>query len=134
MNTKASLKLLSEEHIMYDIIEPSALGTDRTPRKLEDYEALILGDVSNMDDRLVSVIDNYVKNGGKILTTGFTSTNDPLGKPMNRIRLESLGVDPSFETFQRTKSTYLKISPDDKAVSGKSQFKDFSIMMMYSNF
>ena len=128
------IKLLSEEHIMYDIIEPSALGTGRTPRTLQDYEALILGDVSNMDDHLVSLIDDYVKGGGKILATGFTSTNDALGKPLNRVRLQSLGVEPSFETFQRAKSTYLKIADTDKAALGQSGFKDFSIMMLYSNF
>jgi hypothetical protein len=128
------IKLLSEEHIMYDIIEPTALGTDRTPRKLEEYEALILGNVSNMDDRLVSVIDNYVKNGGKIFATGFTSINDALGKPLNRIRLQSLGVEPGFETFTKSKSTYLKISSNDKASLGQNEFKDFSIMMLYSNF
>src|SRR5215210_5463588 len=107
------IKLLSEEHIMYDIIEPSVLGTERTPRKPEEYEALILGDVSSMDDRLISVIDNYVKSGGKLLTTGFTSTNDVSGKHLNRIRLQCLGVEPSFETFQKTKSTYLKVSEKD---------------------
>ncbi|MBD0279761.1 MAG: beta-galactosidase trimerization domain-containing protein, partial [Flavisolibacter sp.] len=128
------IKLLTEEHIMYDIIEPSALGTDRTPRKLQDYDALILPDVSNMDDRLISVIDSYVKNGGKILATGFTSTKDALGRPMNSIRLQSLGVVPSFETFKRAKSTYLKVSDNDKASLGQKEFKDFSIMMMYSDF
>jgi hypothetical protein len=128
------IKMLSEEHIMYDIIDPPAIGTDRMPRKLEEYEALILGDVSNMDDRLISIIDTYVKNGGKILSTGFTSTKDALGKPMNSIRLQSLGVNPSYETFQRAKSTYLKVSDSDKASLGQKEFKDFSIMMMYSDF
>jgi len=128
------IKLLSEEHIMYDIIEPSALGTNRTPRRLEDYEALILGNITNMDDRLVAVIDNYVKNGGKILATGFTSTKDISGKPMNSIRLQSLGVDAPFETFNREKSTYLKISENDKISVGPQEFKDFSIMMLYSDF
>lgn len=128
------IKLLSEEHILYDVVEPSALGTNRTPRRLEDYEALILGDVSNMDDQLISLIDNYVENGGKILATGFTSTKDISGKPTNRIRLHSLGVEAAFETFERTKSTYLKISENDKLSLGQQKFKDFSIMMLYSDF
>lgn len=128
------IKLLSEEHTMYDIIDPSAIGTERLPRKLEDYEALILGDVSNMDEGLINNIDSYVQNGGKILATGFTSTKDALGKPLNSIRLKSLGVLPSFETFHRAKSTYLKVSDSDKASLGKQSFKDFSIMMMYSDF
>ena len=128
------IKLLSEEHIMYDIIEPSAIGTSRIPRKLEDYEALILGDVSNMDETLIAAIDAYVKNGGKILATGFTSTKDIAGNPMSNVRLQCLGVEPSYETFQRAKSTYLKISDNDKYVLGKKEFKDFSIMMQYSDF
>lgn len=128
------IKLLSEEHIMYDIIEPSALGTERTPRQLEEYEALILGDVSNMDDRLIALIDDYVKKGGKVLATGFTSTKDALGKPLNRITLQSLGVEPRFEEFERAKSTYLKISDNDKAALGQKEFKDFSLMMQYSDF
>jgi hypothetical protein len=128
------IKLLTEEHMMYDIIDPSAIGTERIPRKLQDYEALILGDVSNMDDRLIAAIDTYVQNGGKILSTGFTSTKDALGKPLNRVRLQSLGVAPAFETFQRAKSTYLKVSDQDKASLGQKEFKDFSIMMQYSDF
>lgn len=128
------IKLLTEEHIMYDIIEPSALGTDRTPRKLQEYDALILGDVSTMDDRLISLIDNYVTNGGKILSTGFTSTKDALGESTNTIRLQSLGVNSSYETFNREKSTYLKVSDNDKASLGPNEFKDFNIMMMYSDF
>ncbi len=128
------IKLLTEEHILYDIIEPSVLGTNRTPRKLEEYDVLILGDVSNMDERLIGVIDTYVKNGGRILATGFTATKDLAGKPMNSIRLQSLGVDPAYENFQRAKSTYLKIAAADKAVLGQQAFNDFSIMMLYSDF
>ena len=128
------IKLLTEEHIMYDIIEPSALLTDRTPRRLQGYEAIILPDLSSMDDRLVTLIDSYVKNGGKVLATGSTSTRDPLGKSTNTIRLQSLGVMPDYETFPQSKSTYLKISESDKESLGRNEFKDFSIMMMYSDF
>jgi len=127
------IKLLSEEHIPYDIIEPSVIGTGRMPRQLQEYEALILGDVTNMDDSLVAAIDQYVKNGGKILATGFTSTKNAKGDS-TAIRLQSLGVQPSYNTFRRAKSTYLKISAQDKDALGEKEFKDFSIMMMYSNF
>ncbi len=128
------IKLLSEEHIMYDIIEPSAIGTERLPRKLQDYEALILGDVEDMDERLLTAIDGYVKAGGKILATGFTSTRDLLGTPLNKIRLQSLGVEPAFDRFKRTQSTYLKIAATDKTALGQNEFRDFSIMMLYSDF
>ncbi|MGZ5134700.1 MAG: hypothetical protein ACXWCG_06110, partial [Flavitalea sp.] len=123
-----------EEHIMYDIIEPSALGTDRMPRRLKDYEALILGDVTHMDDRLVSVIDQYVEDGGKLIATGFASTKDGSGKPLDKIRLQSLGVMPEYGLFKQSRSTYLKVSPADKADLGQNDFRDFSLVMMYSDF
>lgn len=128
------IKILSEEHIMYDIIEPSALGTDRMPRSLQEYEALILGDVTNMDDRLISAIDQYVQNGGKVIATGFTSTKDLSGKSLDKIRLQSLGVTPDYELFKQSRSTYLKIAPADKAALGPNDFRDFSLLMMYSDF
>jgi len=128
------IKLLTEEHILFDVIEPAAIGSGRMPRQLEDYEALILGDVSSMDARLVAAIDQYVRDGGKLLSTGFTSTSDELGKPSNTIRLQSLGVQPGFELFKQSKSTYLKVADKDKAALGQEAFRDFSIMMMYSDF
>jgi hypothetical protein len=128
------IKLLSEEHIMFDVLETEAVGSARAPRKLQEYDALILGDVTDMDEEFISVIDNYVKNGGKILATGFTSTKDKIGALTNRIRLESLGVMPAYNLFQKTKSTYLKISADDKSALGKKEYEDFDLMMIYSDF
>ncbi|MCW3105852.1 MAG: Beta-galactosidase, partial [Segetibacter sp.] len=128
------IKLLSEEHIMFDIIEPSAVGSTRSPKKLEEYDALILGDVTDMNDQFISVIDNYVKNGGKLLSTGFSSTKDGIGNPTNKIRLESLGVMPGYETFKQAKSTYLKVAKNDKAVLGQKEFEDFDLVMMYGDF
>jgi hypothetical protein len=53
---------------------------------------------------------------------------------MNRIGLQSLGVKPSFKIRARAKSTYLKVSPADKKQLGEDLFRDFSLMMMYSDF
>jgi hypothetical protein len=128
------IKILTEEHIMFDVMEPNMLGSSRNPRKLEDYSAIVLGDVRNMSDSAVAKMDAYVQQGGKLIVTGFTSTNDETGKPLNAIRLKSLGVSPKFEKFDRAQSTYLKISDSDKAVLGAEEFKDFSIMMVYSDF
>jgi hypothetical protein len=128
------MKLLSEEHIMYDVILASEIGSEKTPRKIQDYDALILDDISNMSDNLVTLLDNYVQNGGRLLVTGGTSTNDDSGKPMNRIRLKSLGVQPEYEVFPQSQSTFLKVSEKDKQALGQNEFKDFSLMMMYSKF
>ncbi len=128
------IKLLSEEHIMYDIIIPDQLGSSRAPRQPGDYELIILGDVENMSDDLVSLLDNYVEGGGKLLVTGATSAKDGTGNPLNRIRLKSLGVEPEFEVFSRAQATYLKVSDNDKQALGQEDFEDFSLMMMNSGF
>jgi len=128
------MKLLSEEHIMYDLIIPSLLGSDRTPRKPEDYDLIILDDIANMSDELIAIIDNYAEKGGKLLVTGATSTNDERGKPLNRIRLKSLGVKPEFMVFPQAEATYLKVSATDKQAFGQKEFNDFTLMMMNSTF
>jgi hypothetical protein len=128
------MKLLSEEHIMYDVILASEIGSDNAPRKLQDYDVLILDDIANMSDNLVTLLDNYVQNGGKLLVTGGTSTNDNNGKPLNAVRLKSLGVQPEYEVFPQSQSTFLKVSEKDKEALGQKEFKDFTLMMMYSKF
>ena len=128
------MKLLSEEHIMYDVILASEIGSDRAPRKIQDYKVLILDDISDMSESLITLVDNYVQNGGKLLVTGGTSTNDGNGKPMNVIRLKSLGVQPEYEVFPQSQSTFLKVSENDKLALGQKEFKDFTLMMMYSKF
>ena len=128
------MKLLIEEHIMFDLIRTSAVGSVDAPRKLEEYDALILSDVVDMDDNFISIIDIYVKNGGKLLATGFPGINDAIGTPMNKIRLQSPGVMPDYEMFPRTQSTYLKVMENDLSALGKNEFKDFSLIMMYSGF
>jgi hypothetical protein len=53
---------------------------------------------------------------------------------MNTIRLHSLGVRPEYEHFKQARSTYLKVSERDKTALGPAEFKDFTIMMIYSDF
>jgi hypothetical protein len=131
---RGMIKLLSEEHIMYDIIHPDQLGRDNCPRPLEDYEVLILDNITNMSDDLVALLDKYVQDGGKLFVSGATSTKDHSGNPMNKIRLKSLGVQPEYEVFQQSKSSYLKVSEQDKLAFGQKEFDDFTLSMMYSEF
>ncbi len=128
------IKLLSEEHIMYDVIIPSQLDKPGVPRQLKDYDGVILGDIRNMSDEIVTLIDKYVFDGGKILVTGATSANEAGGAPGNSIRLKSLGVEGDFDLFPKAQATYLKVSEKDKETLGTEEFKDFTLMMMNSDF
>jgi len=125
------IKLLSEEHIMYDIINPNYLGTETTPRKLEEYDVVILGDVVNLDARLTTLLDNYVEKGGKLFVTGATSTMDV---EKGRINLNSLGVEPEYQVFPQSQATYLKVFENDQKAFGEKEFDYFTLMMMNSRF
>ena len=115
------IKLLSEEHIMYDIINPRYLGTERTPRRIEDYEAVIVGNI-DPGAEIAELLDNYVQNGGKILVTG-----DPSG-------MNSLGIQPEFDILPQAEATYLKVSENDKLAFQEKDFDYFTLMMMHSKF
>jgi hypothetical protein len=128
------MKLLIEEHIMFDLIRQPALGSTDAPHNLEDYDAIILSNVTDMDNNFISLIDSYVKNGGKLLATGFPGINDGIGTPLNKIRLQSLGVNPDYEMFPRTQSTYLTVSDKDRYSLGQNEFVDFTLIMMNSGF
>ncbi len=122
------MRMLTEEHIQYHLIPASALGAPGFPRNLKDYEALILANVTEMDESLVEMLDNYVRAGGKLLTTGFP------GISAGKIRLKCLGVSNEFKVMPRMQSTYLNVSPNDKLELGQKEFEDFDVLLMNSEF
>jgi hypothetical protein len=125
------VRLLSEEHVNFDVLEPASLGSNRSPRLPGGYELLILGDVNYLPDTTLIMLDQFVHNGGKILATGFTSINDP---QTGRVGLKSLGILPGSELLSRAPSTYLSVSDEDKLALGPGFFRHFSLMMMHSDF
>ncbi|MCG8698449.1 MAG: hypothetical protein MI922_10380, partial [Bacteroidales bacterium] len=64
-------KMLIEEHILFDVLFPPALTMKDSPKQLSDYEVVILSNTRNLSPEQCLAIDNYVKNGGKVLATGF---------------------------------------------------------------
>jgi hypothetical protein len=38
---------------MYDLIQASAVGSANAPRKLEDYDVLILSNITTMDENFI---------------------------------------------------------------------------------
>lgn len=128
------IKLLSEEHIMYDVLLPSQIGNSKTPRILEDYEMIILDDIRNMSEDMVNMLDSYVEKGGKLLATGAPSTMDERGTNLNRIRLLSLGVISDYELHTKSQATYLKVSEKDMDRIWSGEMNDFTLLMMNSDF
>ena len=130
------MRLLTEQHIMYDLIQEEALGSDRLPRQLDAYDVIILGNVTGMSHQTMALIDNYVKSGGKVIVTGFpgfSGGTDP-GDQTEDIRLRCLGILPEYQVFPRTRSTYLSIEENDKSALGQEELRDFDVIMMNSEF
>jgi hypothetical protein len=130
------MRLLTEEHIMYDLIQRPAFGKEYFPRRLDSYDVLILSNVTEMEDSYVSLVDDYVKSGGHLLVTGFPGIYDgrEMGIEADGIRLQCLGILPEYQMFPKTKSTYLRLEEEDKTELGRDGFEDFDVIMMYSEF
>ena len=55
-----------------------------------------------MSQEACEFVDQYVADGGRILASGFTSTADEIGNPLDRFRLNCLGVEPEFQRVPKT--------------------------------
>ena len=121
-------EILTENHVLFDVMEHFSLGTELMPRSLTSYDVLILPDIKRLSKMQCSLIDSFVQNGGNLLATGLTSTQDEIGNPMNKVRLKSLGVNPEFKPFEKVQGTYFRIFDRDKEVLGKAAFKDFDLI------
>ncbi|SEL96775.1 alpha-amylase family protein [Parapedobacter koreensis] len=130
-DARGMIRLASEEHLMYDIINPSQIGGTRLPRQLEDYELVILNNVAMTDKELATAVSDYVKKGGKLLVLGSAVANG-IEKGTGTFSLETLGVASVVDVFPKAQATYLKVSPTDQQLL--SQSKEFSLMMMNARF
>ncbi|MHC4659987.1 MAG: alpha-amylase family protein [Planctomycetota bacterium] len=131
---KGLFRILSEEHILFDVISTKAIGKAVTPRPLEDYQLLVLPDIRNMSDAFCARLDAYVKGGGKILATGRTSTCDELGNPLGTVRLKSAGLEAGFKVRPHIRGTYLRIRPQDKKLLKDSKLDALDIVYLDSEF
>jgi len=130
---RGMIRILAENHVLFDTIESWVLDTMETPKPLEDYKLLILPNVSYLSDATCKRLDNYVAAGGKILATGHTSTRDEIGNPRNRFRLKAAGVNPEYHLHERKRGNYLRIFPGDKETLKTPSFEDLDIVYLRSD-
>ena len=121
-------EILTENHVLFDVMEHWCINTEDVPREIESYEVILLPDIASLSDAQCQKLDNYVANGGKLLVTGFTSTKDEIGNPLSKIRLNSLGVEPEFQPFKKEQGTYYRIFEKDKKRLGNAVFNHFDLV------
>jgi len=131
---KGLFRILSENHILFDVISAKAMTGTETPKALEKYQLLVLPDIRNLSDAFCARLDAYVRGGGKILATGKTSTCDQLGNNLNAIRLKSAGVKASFRLQPHKRGTYFRIGSADKKLLRSSKLDALDIVYLDSDF
>jgi hypothetical protein len=121
-------EVLTENHILFDVMEHWCMNTDDIPRQISSYDVIVLPDISRLSDAQCALLDQFVEDGGKLLATGFTSAKDELGNPMNKIRLRSLGVSSEYDTFDKIQGTYFRIFNEDKKKLGMEILHDLDLV------
>ncbi len=121
-------EMLTENHVLFDVMEHWCLGSDEMPQEIETYEVLVLPDISRLSEEQVTLLDNYVEQGGKLLATGLPSTKDEIGNPMEKVRLKALGVRPEYEHFEKVQGTYFRVFGQEKEALGSETFEGFDLV------
>ena len=131
---KGFVRILAENHVLFDVMDSWRLDHMDTPRVIEEYKVVIRPDIQALSENACKRLDTFVKNGGKIFATGYTSTKDELGNPLNRLRLHSLGVEPDYQVLEKAKGRYFKIRQIDKAQMTDPSFDDLDIVYLYGDY
>ncbi len=121
-------EMLTENHVLFDVMEYNCTNNADIPRDLNSYELIILPEISRLSQKQCAKLDQYVENGGKLLATGFTSTKDAIGNPLNKIQLNTLGVEPEYKTFTKEQGTFYRIFEKDKKRFNSEVFNGLDII------
>lgn len=129
-DARGMIRLLTEEHIPYDIINPAQLTGTRLPRSLDSYKVVIVNNLSDWDENIQQRIQAYVDRGGKVLAMGTFGMTASGARKQPDLRL--FGVKSINEFYPSKQATYLKRVPtDSKLVPDNAPF---SLMMMNADF
>jgi hypothetical protein len=103
------LRMLTENHILFDCAYSFALEEDNPKQFLEKYKVLILPAVASLSDKQIQVIDNFVRNGGRLLATGETALLDGKGGVRDGYGLKCLGTESVKTRRDRMRSAYFSV-------------------------
>jgi hypothetical protein len=125
-------RILSENHILFDVIEKAALEQSETPRHLESYPIVILPDVRSLSNAFCARLDAYVEGGGRLLSTGMTATQEKSGSARSTVGLKAAGLKPGWTTYSRQRGRYFKVSTEDKTVLGGTLLENLELVYVNS--
>lgn len=127
---KGMFRILSEQHELFDVVQDSVLESDHALQTLQKYKVVILPDTRNLEKAAAAVLDAYVQSGGKLLSTGASSTCNRTGNPLGKFQLDSLGVGKVLDQRPRQQGNYFAFLEGDR-VKMKG-FEKVDVVYLYS--
>jgi hypothetical protein len=113
------ITLLSEAHILYDIVEESTLAGSDVERRLSHYPLVIVPDIPHLSPGLVSTLEGYVNNGGprgaRLLLTGLSASASSAGEPLERLAFNCTGIS-AIRQHPHIPGAYFGLSTQDHAL------------------
>ena len=106
------IRVLTESHIPFD----EGTMADVTPEVLGKYEAVVLPDVMSLSDAQAAVLDDYVREGGKLIATGKTACFNERRMPRGEVAVKAFGLGKVNETRTGLKSSIFEITDRDEKV------------------
>ena len=112
---RGMLRMLTQQHILFDLMHFSCLGSPDLAERLARYQMVVLPDVRNLGDA-ADMLDDYVKQGGRLLSTGATGTYQGKDVPSAYVSLSCTGIDGIRQRHEKTRGLYFRIPDEDKKV------------------
>ena len=112
MEAEGWIQALSQAHIPFDEVKQSEV----TEVLLREKKLIILPDVRFVTDEFASLIDQYVKDGGYVLATGYSGAYDGSKRPREHYAFSTMGLDGIQEKQTGLMSTILEITDEERSV------------------
>lgn len=100
-------RLLAENHFLFDAVDKSIL--DR--RRLNDYRLVILPDCPYISAKLAAELDQFVADGGKLLSVCRSATGDEKFNRLEKPSLQCLGVEDALIVRDDMRGSYFSLEP-----------------------
>lgn len=110
------LRILAENHILFDILNERVFSTPEIAGRLEKYSALILPDIIFPDSGSWGIVDSFVQGGGKVLVTGHGLLGDE--KSGLKMPLQSAGILEAGPILDRKRSGVFMVTGADRELLG----------------
>ena len=102
-------EMLSRNHILYDIIDDFAVEN----KDISKYNTLILPNISCMSKREAGKIEQYVKDGGNIISSFDTSAYNQYGEQIDEMQLKNVMGILQIDGRQKMENDHIKLVESD---------------------